>query len=476
MPITLVGATAAAAEGTYATTGSLTIDYPTGLQAGDVLHLVITIARPRYDELVWPQFVLAREYRYSPPPGWTIAYSGGPTNRNAVENFGIPHVMVLRRVALGNEPTSVAIPVSERVASHPEKEYNVALAGVMTAHRGVAQHLVFGPVVDGMAITAWTATSGSGGSSGTHYLPQADPFVYYPGSVGLQFAVQTARNTPEGTQLPPTNSPIPTDTPPPAEWVVDGEARTTALSDNVTTAVTAISGATPAGDKIPRWPRVGRATFRLVLTDATYGPPVDAAPQPGQRGVTGSGWALPEWTGRTHEIRNPLLTTFLAENAEGELEELLGPEDAPQPVGLEATFNGLGACLTATALFPAETGAVPYGHALAFALQATDTPEAPVTWWAGVVQNTRFENGLYAVQLGGFWSLLNDSRVRTEENPEDEDELLITRPEHNLIEDTLLISVGDPTTTTIEEPRDALQTWSEHLNNKFRHSPEAAWG
>src|SRR5690606_35837222 len=159
---------------------------------------------------------------------------------------------------------------------------------------------------------------------------------------------------------------------------------------------------------VNRWYRVA-----FALRDESEGPTLDDPPAPGQPGVTGSGWTQAEWDGAERLIDTPLLCTVWGEGQGdygAELQLILDVDEAPQPVGLEATFNGLGACTTAQATFAAHPGLIPYEHALKFALRLTsDGSGEEVDWWAGVVRNVRYDNGLYVVDLDGFWTLLNDA-------------------------------------------------------------------
>src|SRR5690606_32617654 len=204
------------------------------------------------------------------------------------------------------------------------------------------------------------------------------------------------------------------------------------------------------------------------------GPTIDDPPAPGQPGVTRSGWTQAEWAGAERLIDTPLLCTVWGEGQGdygAELQLILDVDEAPQPVGLEATFNGLGACTTAQATFAAHPGLIPYEHALKFALRLTsDGSGDEGDWWAGGVRNVRYDNGLYVVDLEGLWTLLNDARVQLDSDGD------IARPEHGTIEGTLVLGIGDPTAVIIESDADEQQTWGEHLNNTFRATPEAAWG
>lgn len=465
MAITHVNTTTASAQGPHETVDSLSIDYPAGLQPGDVLHLAVGLPKSQWYERVGNQFLLAREYRLGIPPGWTVVRSGGPTNYLLSDQWRIPRVLVLRKVATGAESGGVTVPIT-RSAPRPEAVVpgeNVAVAGVMTAHRGVAHHLIEGPWDSGLD---------------TGIRVRQRPRATYPDSVALQFAFAGHGGVTEGDPAPAIPDPLVVASPPPAEWDVLGQASSLGLpvgASVVANRVGALAAPAPVNELLTYGGSSSayHARVAVVLVDEAQGPSVDAPPEPGQPGVTGSGWLVPEWEGRERQVVTPLATTILGEGG-GDLTPVLEPEATPQAVALDATFNGLGACTSATAAFPAFPGLVPYQHALAFGLRLTADPEAVVTWWVGVVRNVRYDNGLHVVDLDGFWNLLNDARVRTEVDVNDVES--ITTPEHPIILGVLRVGVGDPATALVEEPREAMVSWGEHLNDRFRHTPDAAWG
>lgn len=214
----------------------------------------------------------------------------------------------------------------------------------------------------------------------------------------------------------------------------------------------------------------------VALVDASHGGAVDPPPAPGQPGVTGSGWVLPEWVGRDHQVTTPLATSVWVEGPGPygqELTQVLDEFEGPRPVGLEITFNGLGAITSGVATFAAPTGLVPFQHYLAFHLRTPDLlPDAPAVAWAGgLVRNVRFDGGLWEAELTGLWSILNDARISVDSAD------LVERPSlPGVIEDTLVLGIGDPTAATLEAPSDWQQSWGTYLNAIFRDGGTAAWG
>src|SRR5690606_32776987 len=134
--------------------------------------------------------------------------------------------------------------------------------------------------------------------------------------------------------------------------------RVAALDADTFTPGQAFFGEPPTlGPATSKWYRVA-----FALRDASEGPDVDDPPAPGQPGVTGSGWLQPEWDGADRQVNDPLVCTVWGEGAGPygpELTLLLDEDEAPKPIGLTATFNGLGACTTAQAVFAANPGVLP---------------------------------------------------------------------------------------------------------------------
>lgn len=208
--------------------------------------------------------------------------------------------------------------------------------------------------------------------------------------------------------------------------------------------------------------------WTIIGTRLRAGPelsPPTPLPPPGVVGATGSGSATPEWDAANHVIKNPLLARALTLDPAGTALIPVPPEDTPQPVALEATFNSVGACTTAIALFPAHPQFTPYEHALAFYLERrtiTDTP----AWWAGVIKDVQYESGLWRVELVGFWELLN-SDVPILLNGT----TFMAQPEHPAI--TGFIDLREESTPV---PGRLGQTWSEYYRSMYAAEPNSNWG
>lgn len=483
MAITIVDtAKVATASGEYGSVNSITVDLPAGLAAGDVIHLAICLPRYRWYQSQGLAYHLTRQYGVSVPTGWQAAGSYAFNSQYNVISQGI--IVLLRKIATGAEGSDVTIPISRtdyRPEVIPDQEV-LQVAATLVAHRGVN---VGSPYASPPVFKLGGDVPWNSGDSALSRLAQLafgvgiDPNNANPG-VGEEFP---AWDDPTATKGQPT------------EWDVLAQesteaVETTSMYDHAgepaDSQTLVVRGAaldadtfTPGLAFFGEPPTLGYATSRwyrvaFALRDESEGPAVDEPPAPGQPGVTGSGWVQPEWDGRDRTVDDPLVCTVWGEGVGPyglELQLLLDEDAAPKPIGLDATFNGLGACTTAQATFAANPGLVPYQHALKFALRlTTDGSGDAVDWWAGVVRNVRYDNGLYVVDLDGFWSLLNDARVQLDSSGD------IDRPQHGVIEDTLVLGVGDPTAVVIESEADEQQTWSEHLNNTFRATPEAAWG
>lgn len=192
--------------------------------------------------------------------------------------------------------------------------------------------------------------------------------------------------------------------------------------------------------------------------------PVTPLPPPGVVGATGSGSLVPEWDGPAHIIKNPLLTAALVPTPDGTGFTRTPPESTPQPVALEASFNSVGACTTAIALFPADPQFAPYEHALAFHLMRRGTEDTP-TWWTGVVKDVQYENGLWRVELIGFWQLLNEDAPILIEGTN-----FVPRPEHPVITGFIDLRDGE------RQPGKFGQTWSEYYRSMYAAEPNSNWG
>ncbi len=486
MPITIVGS----ADVTFevddgATIGGITIDYPAGITSGDVIHLAVCLPRYRWWAPQGLGFAIVRQYGFSVPLGWVsagaFAFNPSLGGQGSVPDQGL--TVLLRKVATGAEGADVTIPITRtnlRPAVTSSGEI-LQVAAAIVAHRGVSIGSPYAvpPVFQLGGDAPWN--SGESALSRLTQLAFASAFDLD----GL--------NPQIGDPFPAWTDPTPTRGEP-ASWDVLEQASTNAIeitssydhlgdvdrtqTRNVRAAVLDADTFTPGlaffgepptmGPTGSRWYRVA-----FALRDASEGPTVDEPPEPGQPGVTGSGWTIPEWIDRERQIVTPLVCTVWAEGS-GEygpqLQLILGEDEAPVPVAADVSFNGLGACTTATVAFPASPGVVPFQHALKLGLRLTADPDSTIVWWTGVVKNVRYENGLYLVDLDGLWSLLNDARVQLDSGG------YIDRPTHGAIEGTLVLGIGDPTAVVIENQADAQQTWGEHLNATFRWTPQAAWG
>jgi hypothetical protein len=184
-------------------------------------------------------------------------------------------------------------------------------------------------------------------------------------------------------------------------------------------------------------------------------------------GVTGRGYLLPEYVNGERMIDNPLKTTLLKwDNDLGAVVDS-GPEDLPQPIALEASFNSLGACLRAKAVFTEDLNLSPYSYAMRFEVVPTDagyelTGLDSFVYWSGVVTNSSFINGLYEVILEGYWVLFNDASR-------------ITRP-------TLLNAiVGSRNFGSVRLPRiktelERFKVWGEVFTDTHYGIQNASWG
>lgn len=501
MAITHVGTETAVVQGTHETVTSITIDYPTGLSSGDIIHLMLFLTRPKWWTVVGTSWEVARSYSYGVPPGWTVVYADGP-----LLTAHFPHAVLLRRVASGAETGSVTIPITR--ANHrpdvPDDPLEVLLAtAAMTAHSGATPLIFEGPFTRGMHGIENTTGGGGGGGGGSTTITTEHPRTNYDDSMLLQFALYTQWDKEAiGDPVPVVPNPL---TPPSSPvlgnpaWAVLGQAstltskistgRTPALPDPAGTRTHDVGSRVavletfdpPVGERqlwgdpsfVDVFDPMGLVGVAVALVDASHGGAVDPPPAPGQPGVTGSGWVLPEWAGRERQITTPLACSVWAEGAGAELEEVMDEFTGPRPVGLEVTFNGLGAITSGVATFAAPTGLVPFQHYLAFHLRTPDLlPDAPAVAWAGgLVRNVRFDGGLWEAELTGLWSILNDARISVDSAD------LVERPSlPGVIEDTLVLGIGDPTAATLEAPSDWQQSWGTYLNTIFRDGGTAAWG
>lgn len=478
MAVTVVGATTAHATDENLTT--LNVALPGGITSGDIIHIAVCFPRYRWFQIVGLQWQPVRQLGISVPTGWVAAGSYAWNNQYNLVSQGIIHL--IRKVATGSEGGSVTIPISRtdfRPGTLPVGEVAQVMAACIV-HSGAnfGDPYAAPPVFALGGDAPWNS-----GDSNLSRLAQlafgvgVDPDNVDPG-VGDPFP---AWDNPTGTKGEP------------AAWAVQAQASTAAVestsvygfdgapSDTLTMVVRGAAldagtftpglvffGMPPTlGVNTSRWYRVA-----FAVRDASEGVTVDQPPPPGLPGVTGSGWTLPEYVGREPQVDDPLVCTVWGEGFGDygpELALMLDEDASPKPVGLDVTFNGLGACTTAQASFAASPGVLPYMHAMKFGLRATGDYD-DITWWSGVVTNVRYDNGLYVVDLDGLWSLMNDARVQLDSGGD------IDRPAHGTILDTLVLGVGDVTATVIETPSDEQQTWGEHLNNTFRAAPQAAWG
>lgn len=481
MAITVVDTAQLAFEtGEYGDVTGITVDYPAGLTSGDLVHVAVCIPKSRWFAFVGTNVVLARQYGVSVPTGWTPAGSLAWTFQD-VPGMGL--MMLLRKVATGAEGASVTIPISRTNARPgiPTDGEVLQVAAALIAHRGAS----LGSPYATPPTFAWGGPGPwNSGTSALSRLVQLG-FAACIDPAGLAPAVNDpfpAWDDPLGTNGQPTT------------WAVLDQDSTEAVettnaydhNGDPTGVATLVvrAAAMDAETFVPglawmgtpptlnlsrdRWYRVA-----FALRDASEGLTVDPPPGPGQPGVTGSGWLIPEWDGRHRQVDTPLACTIWAESLGGygpELSLLLDVDEAPQPVGVDATFNGLGACTSAQVTFAAHPGLVPYQHVVKLDLRLLGASGDDVTWFAGVVRNVRPDNGAWVVDLDGLWSLLNDARVQLDSAD------TISRPQHGAIEGTLVLGVGDPTAVVIENAVDEQQTWGEHLNNTFRATPQAAWG
>lgn len=455
MAITIVGGETALKRDTYPNlAGGIIINYPPGITAGDVLHLMVglPIYRQWYLEHVMKLWV---QYGIGVPAGWQLVGTEAFNAHLGHESAGSQRFMALfRRVALGTETGQVFVPISETNYRGVPFTGEVTVAAALVAHSGAAisdpyespPRFISGP---------WDSKNGLVTTLNSRLA-------------WLDFAY--------GELPAPWPNPVPVVSGNPVEWtVVAQEALTSGGSTThalVGDADTFSLGSFAGGFRNPRGANPSTSRVVFALRDAADSN-VDTAPLPGQVGTTGSGSLTPEWQGRDRVIDNPLVASVWTEGVDEfntpVLELLAEGEDFTQPVAADLTFNGLGACTSGTIAFPAAPGLVPFGHVVKLALALFGEPSAPV-WFTGLVENTRFENGLHLVDVTGLWSILNDARVQLDGSGE------VTDPAHPVITGVLRLGVGDPTTATPEDDQAAQQTWGEHLNNRFRVTPQAAWG
>lgn len=485
MPITIVGSGTEHAVGAGHSLSGITVAYPGGLAAGDVVHLALNLPRYRW----WVQkglgFEIARQYGFGVPVGWVAAgsFAVNPSLGGAGSVPDQGFTLLLRKVATGAEGSTVTVPIvrtNMRPDVTPVGETLQVQAGIV-AHRGVnfGSPYAVPPVFQLGGNGPWN--SGSSANSRLVQMAFASAFDVNEVNPGV------------GDPFP--SWPDPTGTPgEPSAWDVLDQAGLTAISitssyghtgavaltqtRNARAAVLDADTFTPGlawlgeppsmGPMQSRWYRVS-----FALQDAAEGPAVDLPPAPGQPGVTGSGWTIPEWVGREQQIVTPLRCSVWTEGMGDygpELVEVLPEDEGPVCVAADVIFNGLGACTSAVLAFASSPGVVPYQHALKLGLRLTADPDTSIVWWTGVVRNVRYDNGLYMVDLEGLWSLLSAARVQLDSGG------TISRPVHGAISDTLVLGFGDPTAVVIENQADEQQTWSEYLNTAFRWTPQAAWG
>lgn len=494
MAIEIVGTTTEIVTGEPGTLTSIEVALPSGLQLDDVVHIAAYLPRTKF--ATWEDDGTRLEPwkadKSSSPagswrtnvPGWTLV----DRYRYIYQEFP-DDTILLRRIITGAEGPTVTLEIGWTldIFDPPVTGQVIIAAAAVVAHRGVDLTRLY---ASPPRISPWP-TSWNTGALDSSRLAQVRFYRRHDFAGGLDV----------DDQIPATPDPlVNTGSAQPPEWDVLTEERLPAIetidhyrpSGTVAaTQVLAVStvvldvppgaytpGAATGGpwEAMPGTSNTNRFVLFSLMDPTAGGMPIDPPVPAGIPGLTGSGWVIPEWDGREHRILDPLRCTVWTQ---GEGED--GPELVPdtsqglsqlEPVGLDAMYNGVGACVSAQASFPADPGVTPWQHALKFQIvtDQDEDPEEATVWWTGVVRNVRQDGGLWIVDLLGLWDLLNDARVQLDEDG------VISRPEHGVITDTLMLGGGDPTAVEIENAADRQQTWSEFLNKTFRINPDAAWG
>lgn len=507
--IEFVASSSASATGQYGTGGgqitTLTVPIPVEVAADDVMHVVVFFPQYQFYDRSGTQSSLLRQYTMRTPLGWRIVARGSAARRSSVQVF--------RRVAT-TEPSDLVLTINEtRFRSVPAAEDEVLQPmAVLFAHRGVS---TANPVPGGYHVNLNDGGSGN----------------IFPGSIrnALDVLVSVAANAKAETwaflefpDVPGVGEQYPAAV---SSWSGSGVA-TWSLIDQVRPAAVAtrydyselardtwfppdgvrrimgsisawhafdaeVRGNLPRNQAHPPYPRgawladIPRYRVSFILAEGTTAPPIGGIPVEGVIGLTGSGWYLPEYVGRTPTFGpngsfalSPLIhqvdTELSDEYDDREVRQDPNVFAAANPcLALDANFNAVGACLTASASFAEDPNLAPYTAAMRFAI-GNDYGEASVdtrtVWWSGVVRNTLNNAGLYIVELEGFWSLFNEGRINVDE---------AGVPIPDIVPGVLDLNVilpGGQEVETVPAGAERQQPWSSYWRRIFEELPEAAWG
>lgn len=197
-------------------------------------------------------------------------------------------------------------------------------------------------------------------------------------------------------------------------------------------------------------------TLALIALQSEAARNEEAPPASGQVGVTASGSITYE-----SSITSPL-GLEVWEDSGGSLAIASDSDQYPEIIGVEAAFNGIGACKRGSVYFISDPFLTPYSKVLR--LRVTDGANDDY-WFAGIAKDALYENGLYRVDLVGVLELLIEAAIGSSTIP----------ALAGVIADSLNLNSGAPIAVaagTIEE----YQSWRNYLGRKFALFPAVAYG
>lgn len=406
---------------------TLTINAPASLQQNDVMVAVFTI--PLW--MLKPQEIIS----VVPPSGWdSIDLSGIST--------GYGRIMAFVRLAGASEPASYDF-VSDGDSppggsAQGRFDFGVDVYGTILAYRGVD-----------ILTAVNNASINSSGQDPLELTTTKDGCLIIQAGHAYEATGGAGSGTPTLT-LDAGVTQRSSDTPTQAYKYSDVKQNRDGL-----TKVGDDSRAT-AGTYAADYSGSAVITIALIALQSEAARNEEAPPAPGQVGVTASGSITYE-----SDIISPL-GLEVWEGSGGSLAIASDSDQYPEIIGVEAAFNGIGACKRGSVYFISDPFLTPYSKVLR--LRVTDGANDDY-WFAGIAKDALYENGLYRVDLVGVLELLIEAAIGSSTIP----------ALAGVIADSLNLNSGAPIAVaagTAEE----YQTWRNYLGRKFALFPEVAYG